>query len=155
MLFSGSTTPNPSTASFPGWPQHYENRSLTKLDLTEKERAFVRGFPGEVGRFSDGRREIIIRWVESPTRWLHPAAHCFEGVGYSLAPLPVQYNDDGIAMGCSLASRKSESLQVCEYIVAVTDGDTWTDVSSWYWQTVLRGAGSGWWSFVVAENAAR
>src|SRR6185295_16936285 len=49
-----------AAGDFPGWPTRYEGRALTELPLTEREAAFVRGFPGKVGRFSDGRREIII-----------------------------------------------------------------------------------------------
>jgi hypothetical protein len=116
-LFSNSKSPSPETTSFPGWPEHYENKPLTALDLTEKERVFTQGFPGEVGRFSDGSREIIIRWVESPTRWLHPASDCFKGVGYEVSPQAVQDNLDGVAMGCFSASRDSQFLVVCEYIV--------------------------------------
>lgn len=155
MLFASSKTPNPLTTSFPGWPNHYENKHLTALDLTEKERVFVQGFPGEVGRFSDGTREIIIRWVESPTRWLHPAADCFKGVGYAISPLPVHYNLDDVAMGCFLASKNKQSLRVCEYVIdAETDDkrETWSDVPSWYWQAILSDDDNSWWSVVVAEN---
>ncbi len=155
-LFASSKTPGQATSGFPGWPGYYDGKPLTKLDLTERERIFVRGFPGEVGRFSDGTREIIVRWVESPTRWLHPAADCFKGVGYTVTPLPMQYNFEDVAMGCFLASGDSPSLRVCEYIVeagAADDRDSWTDVSSWYWQTVLSSDDDdGWWSFVVAGN---
>ncbi len=70
---SGSAAPV-AEGNFPGWPTQYEGRALTELPLTQRELAFVRDFPGRVGRFSDGRREIIIRWVGAPTRRLHPAA---------------------------------------------------------------------------------
>ena len=73
---------------FPGWPTHYEGRALTELPLTQRELAFVHDFPGRVGRFSDGRREIIIRWVGAPTRRLHPAADCLRGSGYTITPMP-------------------------------------------------------------------
>ena len=86
---------------FPGWPDHYEGRALTELPLTERELAFMRDFPGRVGRFSDGRREIIIRWVNAPTRRLHSAADCFRGSGYSTTPLPIKRDATGAAMGVS------------------------------------------------------
>ena len=73
---------------FSGWPTRYEGRELTEMALTQREAAFVRDFPGRVGRFSDGGREIIIRWVGAPTRRLHSAADCFRGSGYSIAPMP-------------------------------------------------------------------
>jgi hypothetical protein len=72
-----------------------------------------------------------------------------------MSPLPVQYNLDELPMGCFLATKDALSLQVCEFIVAgdvANDSDSWADVSSWYWQTVLSSDSSGWWSYVVAEN---
>ena len=62
-------------ASFPGWPTHFEGRPLTTLPLSERESAFSKDFPGHIGRFSDGRREIIVRYMSAPTRRLHPPAN--------------------------------------------------------------------------------
>ena len=66
------TSDTAAAKDFPGWPTHYEGRALTELPLTQRELAFVHDFPGRVGRFSDGRREIIIRRLGAPTRRLHP-----------------------------------------------------------------------------------
>ncbi len=155
MLFADSTNPESFTTNFPGWPGQYENKSLTELELTDRERFFVKDFPGKVGRFSDGAREIIIRWVESPTRRLHPAADCFKGVGYAMSPLPVDYNLADVPMGCFEATKDGQSRKICEFIIArdsAIDSNSWTDVSSWYWQTVLSNDNNGWWSYVIAEN---
>src|SRR5262245_27622965 len=72
-----------ASAPFPGWPAEYEGRALSELPLTSRETAFVQDFPGRVGRFTDGQREIIIRWIGAPTRKLHSAADCFRGSGYA------------------------------------------------------------------------
>jgi hypothetical protein len=61
---------------------------------------------------------VVIRWVNAPTRRLHPASHCFQG---------------------------ASSLRG-------TQGETWPDVSSWYWSALTAPAGSSWWSFVVVER---
>lgn len=137
--------------NFPGWPTHYEGRALTELPLTPRERAFVRDFPGRVGRFSDGRREIIIRWVGAPTRRLHPAADCFRGSGYSVTPLPVGKDAAGAAMGCFRASRGADAPTVCE-LIRDERGTSWPDVSAWYWNSMLGTSPAPWWSFVVAEQ---
>src|SRR5215813_146329 len=65
-----------ASAPFPGWPTQYEGRALVDLPLTAREAAFTQDFPGKVGRFSDGQREIIIRWVGAPSRRLHSACNC-------------------------------------------------------------------------------
>jgi hypothetical protein len=137
--------------TFPGWPTQYEGRALTELPLAQREVAFVRDFPGRVGRFSDGRREIIIRWVGAPTRRLHPAADCFRGSGYGVTPLPVGKDATGAAMGCFRASHGADVLTVCE-LIRDEHGASWPDVSAWYWNSMLGASPAPWWSFVVAEQ---
>jgi hypothetical protein len=141
-----------STANrdFPGWPSHYEGRALTELPLTARESAFARDFPGRVGRFSDGRRELIIRWINAPTRRLHPAADCLRASGYGITPLPARTDAAGSAMSCFTAHRGAESLRVCE-VIRDQRGESWPDVSAWYWHAMLRSSPAPWWSFVVAE----
>jgi len=39
-----------------GWPAALDGRPITALPLTAREARFVSGFPGRVGRFTDGRR---------------------------------------------------------------------------------------------------
>ena len=136
---------------FPGWPSHYEDSALLELPLTVREVAFTRDFPGRVGRFSDGQREIIIRWVNAPTRRLHSAADCFRGSGYSTTPLPTRRNATGAAMGCFRASVRGEDMAICE-VIRDDRGETWPDVSAWYWHAMLGSSPAPWWSFVVAER---
>lgn len=142
------------------WPTEYEGKALTQLPLTDKEQLFIAGFPGKIKRFSDGHRELIIRWVEQPTRMLHPAIDCFKGIGYHIAPLPIQTNNQGIKMGCFSATKDGKTLKVCEYVSAA-DGQSWSDVSSWYWHTFFNSQGfnskeadQGWLSVVIAQNSS-
>jgi hypothetical protein len=137
--------------NFPGWPTHYEGRALTELPLTQRELAFVHDFPGRVGRFTDGRREIIIRWVGAPTRRLHPAADCLRGSGYAITPLPAKTDATGAAMGCFRARHGTERMTVCE-LIRDQRGASWPDVSAWYWNGMLGASPAPWWSFVVAER---
>jgi hypothetical protein len=137
--------------TFPGWPTHHEGRALTEMALTQRESAFVHDFPGRVGRFTDGRREIIVRWVGAPTRRLHPAADCFRGSGYGVKPLPIRKDAAGAAMGCFRAQHGTDDLTVCE-LIRDERGETWPDVSAWYWNAMWGAAPGPWWSFVVAER---
>ena len=140
-----------AATTFPGWPSHYEGRPLTAMALTQREDAFVRDFPGRVGRFSDGTREIIVRWVAAPTRRLHSAADCFRASGYTISPMPVRRDAAGVAMGCFRASQRANKMMVCE-LIRDEQGESWPDVSAWYWNAVF-GSGRGpWWSFVIAER---
>ena len=140
-----------ASAPFPGWPTHYEGRALVELPLTSREAAFTQDFPGRVGRFSDGQREIIIRWLGSPTRKLHSAADCFRGSGYAITPIAARKGGDGSTMGCFRATLHGVSMTICE---AIRDehGGSWSDVSAWYWDGMLRSSPPPWWSFVVAQS---
>jgi len=138
-------------APFPGWPTEYEGRVLVELPLTQKEAAFVQDFPGRVGRFTDGRREIIIRWVGAPTRRLHSAADCFRGSGYAITPIAARKAGDGSTMSCFRATLRGASMTVCE-VIRDERGGSWSDVSAWYWDGMLRSSDAPWWSFVVAQS---
>jgi len=147
---AGGSTSGTSTR-FGGFPTHYEGHALTELPLTQREVAFTRNSPGRVGRFTDGTREIIIRWINAPTRRLHPAADCFRGSGYSTTPLPVRRDATGAAMGCFRASRRADNMTICE-VIRDDRGETWPDVSAWYWHAMFSSSPGPWWSIVVAER---
>jgi hypothetical protein len=154
MLHRGLHRQVASSDAFPGWPRELEGHTLRQLALTEREAVFVAGFPGRVGRFRDGRREIIVRWVSKPTRLLHPAADCFKGIGYAITPLPARRSRDGHLMSCFRAVRAREAMTVCELIREAPGergGESWPDVSAWYWSALLGNSSGPWWSYVIAE----
>jgi len=138
------------TASAVAWPTHHEGRALTALPLSPREAAFLADFPGQVGRFTDGEREIIVRRIDGATRRLHPAADCLRAIGYRITPLPAQRAAQGGTMNCVRASRDGESQRVCE-IIRDQAGHHWPDVSAWYWSALAGASAAPWWSFVVAE----
>jgi hypothetical protein len=136
-----------AAVAFPGWPAQLEGRNLTALPLTERERRFEMAFPGRIGRFTDGHREIVIRWVTQATRRLHPASDCFRGSGYRVKTQPIK-TVDGKRWGRFLATREAEEWDVLE---AIEDehGQRWTDASAWYW-AASRAPRSQWWAITVA-----
>ena len=150
-IFRGAMAEHMDVSDFPGWPQVYEGKTLTELALTDKEQGFAKGFPGKISRFSDGERELVIRWVNKPTRKLHPASDCFKGLGYYIKPLPIYLNSQGIEMGCFMAARGAIELRVCEYVESER-GQSWSDISAWYWGVITEEPGMGWMSYVVAER---
>ena len=153
-LFARQTANPIESISFPGWPAQFEGHALTELPLSTREKHFAEGFPGRIARFSDGQREIIFRWVTHETRALHPAADCFRGLGYSVHQLPLTTDSEGNRWGTFEASRDKEALILRERIYSVS-GQSWTDVSSWYWQVLLGNADGGhrgWWVVTVAER---
>jgi len=113
---------------------------------------FTRDFPGRVARFAARDRQVVVRWVNSPPRRLHPASQCFHGAGYAVTPAPMRRSRDGALMSCFTARRGAEALAVCEQLRDPVGG-SWPDVSAWYWHALMSPAGSAWWSFVVVERA--
>ena len=138
------------------WPATFEGRPLTPLTLGERDQRFARDFPGQVGRFNDGQRELILRHVARPTRRLHPASDCLRAVGFAIEPLPARRGPDRTTWGCFAARRgtgAAEHLTVCEQIRDAA-GHTWPDASSWYWPALAGGTTGPWLSTTMVEARA-
>ncbi len=150
FLFSAKVIRNSGNTGDFTFPSTFEGQPITNIGLSEREEGFLQGFPGRIGRFTDGRREIIIRQVTEATRMLHPAADCFTAIGYKVSPLPLKVGDDGKRWSCFNARRGKESLNVCERVEGGSENE-WTDVSSWYWASWGKGTGE-WWAYTVAER---
>ena len=136
---------------FTAWPAELEGKPLTPLPLTELEQLFASDFPGRIGRFTDGKREVIVRWVTEPTRKMHFASDCFQGLGYTVKPLPVHRDKQGALWASFAASKGNERLRVYERIYS-NAGESWTDVSAWYWSALRNENNGPWWALTVAEK---
>jgi hypothetical protein len=146
--------PNPApVGEFPGWPTHFAGKPLRALPSGARERRFAADFPGRIGRFSDGERELVIRWVSLETRKLHPASDCFRGIGYSIAPRPLAVDADSARWGKFVATRGKERLEVRERIYDAR-GNQWTDVSAWYWAAITGKSQGPWWAITIASSLA-
>ena len=141
------------TESFPGWPETFAGRPIKQLELSERERRFYRDFPGKTALFTDGQRQIIIRWVTSPTRKLHPASDCFLAEGGHIKPLSLYRDKNGDIWGTFEVARGDLRLLVHEQFRDNT-GKTWSDVSSWYWAAILNKTKGPWWVNVVVDSKA-
>ena len=60
-------------AAAPEWPREWDGAALRPLALGEVEQRFAQRFPGAIARLTDGRRLLVLRQVQRPTRMLHPA----------------------------------------------------------------------------------
>ena len=139
---------------FPGWPSRFEGQVLRELPLREYESRFAEDFPGRIGRFSDGNREIILRWMTRETRMIHPSSDCFKGLGYTIKPLPLVEDHWNHLWGCFQVTRGQQEFLVKERIFNQA-GNSWTDVSSWYWSALWGKTAGPWWSVVVTQNSRR
>ena len=140
-----------AAASFAGWPDEFEGKKLSSMQITEREAEFSADFPGHIGRFTDGRREIIIRWVAVRTLNLHSAAGCLQAIGYHIDPLPLYIDQSGNKWETFRATRGGEKLLIHERIFA-EGGNSWPDVSAWYWGDDAGSSSGPWWAITMAEK---
>ena len=136
---------------FPGWPASFEGRSLIEEPLNRMEKDAEHSFPGRIGRFNDGQRQIVLRWINRPSRQLHPAEVCFRGLGYQVVPGPLTRDNEGTLWSTFAAARGKERLTV-KTLIRDEHGQTWQDVSSWFWAAALGRSTSPWWAITVAER---
>src|SRR3954471_9584540 len=83
-LLARSVRPNSAleAVTSPPWPAEFQGRLLTRVPLADAERRFLGDFPGAVARFTDGQRDLLLRWVTQPTRRLHAADDCYRAWGF-------------------------------------------------------------------------
>jgi hypothetical protein len=153
-LLPNSKTPVDAAASFPGWPESIEGRSLQQLPLTEREKRFEQEYPGRFGRFTDGRREILLRFVAERTRKLHPTSECYKANGYTVDPLAVWVDAQGVSWGAFKITRNGETNWIYERVYN-DYGDSFTDVSAWYWAAILDKTQGPWWYLTISEDHER
>lgn len=136
--------------SKPRWPAHFQGRPLTEVAIGGPERVFLHGFPGSMARFTDGERDIVLRWVTRATRQLHPATDCYRALGYKVSDARIVTDEDHTQWRCFAARRDGDAKQVCEQLQD-RDGRRWTDVSAWYWSAALNQSEGPWLVTTVAR----
>ena len=140
-----------STEGFSGWPTEWEGEAIRERPLSEREQRFNGNFPGRIAKFTDGRREFILRWVTQGTRQLHGSADCFRGMGYTVTPQSAMIDGRRATWSCFVAERAGHRLLVRERITDA-DGREWTDVSAWYWSVALRQTKGPWMAVTIAAE---
>ncbi len=133
------------------WPVQFEGRTLRPLALSPVEQRFAEDFPGQLGRFTDGQRSIVLRQVLRPTRKLHPAEDCFRALGYRIEQTQLRQRPgvQGLQR-CFVVTREGLRLQVCDYIEDAA-GQSFSDTSAWYW-SALSGRSAGPWQAVTVAS---
>ena len=92
----------------------------------------------------------LLRKVTSATRKLHPAADCFRGAGFSVDPQPIAVDEQGRRWSVFIAKKGVERMEVRERIYN-QHGESWTDISSWWWQAAFGRSKGPWWAETVVR----
>ncbi len=134
----------------PSWPGTINGASLTAVDSLREEQAFAADFPGHMKRFTDGTNSYFVRCVNKDTRQLHPSSDCFKGLGYVIESHPIVIGSDGHRWSSFIASKDQNKYLVMERIYNAR-GDSWTDVSEWYWAACLGRSKGPWFAVTIAK----
>ena len=136
-------------SNFPGWPSEFEGETLSEIGLSDRELAWAKDFPGKINRFTDGTREIVIRYVTKATRSLHPSSDCMQALGFKIRPLRIRRDGAGTMWNCFAAEKPGTSARtLCEQI-RDDQGQYWSDTSSWYWQALFSNSSEHYWAITV------
>jgi hypothetical protein len=96
---------------------------------------------------------VVLRWITSASRAVHPIADCFRAHGYDVQQGVLAKDPSGRVWTEFVAQRDGEHWRVRERIHD-EQGGSWSDVSAWYW-AALGGATPGpWWAVTIAEPDA-
>jgi hypothetical protein len=128
----------------------WQGQPLRPLALSEVEERFARRFPGTLSRLTNGTQVLVLRSVDQPTRMLHPATDCYQGLGYRIAAQQLERDAQQRLWRCFEAQRGGQRLRVCERIVDAA-GQGFTDTSAWYWAAVLGQSQGPWQAVTVAS----
>lgn len=129
----------PEVFSFNG-----EQLPLQPIAPTPEEEAFSRSFPGHIGVYRWGDRQVILRRVDRATRKLHPASDCLRAAGYSTGNAVTVTLADGTRWSRFHATRRGERLTIHERVVSECNDDTWTDIPAWFWSALNRPLNGPW-----------
>jgi exosortase len=139
----------------PQWPTEIAGHALTAVASLPEENAFAKEFPGAMKRFTDGSNAYFVRAVNHETRQLHPSSDCFRGMGYAITFRPITVDQDGNRWNTFLATKDGQSGQSFLVMERLYDrhGQSWTDVSTWYWTAALGQSKGPWWAITMARQA--
>lgn len=132
-------------------PTEWNGQALRPLALSEVEMRFAASFPGTISRMTDDREVLVLRNVNRPTRMLHPAADCYQGLGYRIDAQQLVKDQQNQLWRCFEATRAGQGRRVCERIVDA-NGQGFTDASAWYWSAML-GKSQGPWQAITVASA--
>jgi hypothetical protein len=135
------------------FPTTWQGEPLRPLALSDVEQRFARRFPGTLARLTDGQQVFVLRNVDKPTRMLHPAVDCYQGLGYRIAAQQLELDAEQTMWRCfeaAPAASGGQRLRVCERIVDAA-GRGFTDTSAWYWAAAMGQSPGPWQAITVAR----
>ncbi len=126
------------------------------LPFDDSTLRFAQSFPGSIMTYERGNRRLVVRVINRATRRYHLSVDCYRAIGYAIKPMTPLLKTDGTLWGRIRATRDGQEVEVRERVTS-TDGQTWTDPSSWFWSAMLARSQGPWvaYSESIIESAKR
>lgn len=138
-------------AQFPGWPATLDGVALVEQPMLPREARFYRDLDGKIGKFSNGERQVVMRWIGSRSRKFHMTGRCYKAVGYETRPVGSRTDVHGRTWGGFEATRRKETQHVYECIFDERGG-SWPDEAAWRWASTCGKTSGPWWAITVVER---
>ena len=123
---------------------HYRGHPLEQVPLTDFEKRFEKTFPGQFDVYRMSVSTLIVRHVTRASRRLHPSVHCLQGEGFRVGPASEEVDEEGCVWRHYTATRSRTKLSVKERIYSLDDGQSWTEVTAWYWYALFHPNSGPW-----------
>ncbi|MCC6793732.1 MAG: exosortase/archaeosortase family protein [Candidatus Hydrogenedentes bacterium] len=138
------------------WPQTWNGKWLEPVEETGAMKAWLQDVPGQSAQFRwhDGKRHVLLRLCDGPTRDLHSAQNCYLAQGGTCTPQPT-FRDEAGRLWSRFWYRGPDGSQtsVRECYIALNwdhpqggelndwlkDTESWPDASAWYWASAISG----------------
>ena len=150
-IFGMSSRADPEPPAFPGWPEAFEGEVLQRLPEVEGDEVFTSRLEGRMARFRAGDLELVLRWTWRVGTGLHTGRYCYRGLGYSISPEPARLDANGQLWSCFRAERGDERFMVRERVHDEI-GQSWPEVSAWFWEASRGRTDGPWWSALVVQR---
>ena len=151
-LLAMGTGVDPEPPAFPGWPTSFEQRPLERLAPVPGDLPFAARLEGRMARFRAADQEVVLRWTWRVGTGLHSGRYCYRGLGYEITPEPAHLDVDGQLWSCFRAERGGERLVIRERVYDDL-GQSWPEVSAWFWDACRDRTDGPWWSALVVKRA--
>ncbi len=103
-----------------------------------------------MARFRAGDRELVLRWTWRVGTGLHSGRYCYRGLGYDVVPEPAWQDSQG-HLWSSFSAVRGEERRLIRERVYDARGQSWPEVSEWFWDACRGRTDGPWWSVVVEE----
>jgi len=145
LLIPQPSKANATAISDVEWPTREGNTPLFEIAIPEDQADFLQHFPGSVKVFASADSIWIYRWVNRPTRQLHPARDCYRAAGWEVLEEKQILDTSGHRWSRTHLVHGTREMEIHEQIRDANGTARWTEPSQWFWDAALGRSQGPWW----------